>query len=118
MKPTAEILASISQNSSSHPKEVFTKLYRYMLRPDIYFLAYKHLYANNGAATPGVDKDDTADGFSEAKVARIIESLKDGSYQPRPVRRTYIDKGNGGGKKRALGLLGFTDCNHAAHGAE
>ena len=98
MKPTAEILASISQNSSSHPKEVFTKLYRYMLRPDIYFLAYKHLYANNGAATPGVDKDDTADGFSEAKVARIIESLKDGSYQPRPVRRTYIDKGNGGGK--------------------
>ena len=109
MKPTAEILASISQNSSSHPKEVFTKLYRYMLRPDIYFLAYKHLYANNGAATPGVDKDDTADGFSEAKVARIIESLKDGSYQPRPVRRTYIDKGNGGGKKRALGLPGFTD---------
>ena len=103
MKPTAEILASISQNSSSHPKEVFTKLYRYMLRPDIYFLAYKHLYANNGAATPGVDKDDTADGFSEAKVARIIESLKDGSYQPRPVRRTYIDKRNGGGKKRALG---------------
>lgn len=109
MKPTAEILASISQNSSSHPEEVFTKLYRYMLRPDIYFLAYKHLYANNGAATPGVDKDDTADGFSEAKVARIIESLKDGSYQPRPVRRTYIDKRNGGGKKRALGLPGFTD---------
>lgn len=82
MKPTAEILASISQNSRSHPEEVFTRLYRYMLRPDIYFLAYKHLYANNGAATPGVDKDDTADGFSEAKIARIIESLKDGSYQP------------------------------------
>lgn len=109
MKPTAEILASISQNSRSHPEEVFTRLYRYMLRPDIYFLAYKHLYANNGAATPGVDKDDTADGFSEAKIARIIESLKDGSYQPRPVRRTYIDKKNGSGKKRPLGLPGFTD---------
>lgn len=109
MKPTAEILASINQNSKSHPDEVFTKLYRYMLRPDIYFLAYKHLYANNGAATPGVDKDDTADGFSEAKIARIIESLREGSYQPKPVRRTYIDKKNGSGKKRPLGLPGFTD---------
>ena len=109
MKPTTEILASINQNSKNHPNEVFTRLYRYMLRPDIYFIAYKHLYANNGAATPGIDKDDTADGFSEAQIARIIESLKDGSYQPKPVRRTYIEKKNGSGKKRPLGLPGFTD---------
>lgn len=109
MKPTTEILASINQNSKSHPDEVFTKLYRYMLRPDIYFVAYKHLYANSGAATPGVDKNDTADGFSEAKIARIIESLRNGRYKPRPVRRTYIEKKNGSGKKRPLGLPGFTD---------
>lgn len=109
MKPTMEILASINRNSRTHPDEVFTRLYRYMLRSDIYFLAYKHLYANNGAATPGVEKDDTADGFSEAKIAHIIESLKDGSYQPKPVRRAYIDKKKGSGKKRPLGLPGFTD---------
>lgn len=109
MKPTMEILASINRNSRTHPDEVFTRLYRYMLRPDIYFMAYKHLYANDGAATPGVDRNDTADGFSEEKIGRIIESLKDGSYQPRPVRRTYIDKKNGIGKKRPLGLPGFTD---------
>lgn len=41
MKPTTEILARISQNSLANKEEVFTKLYRYLLRPDIYFVAYK-----------------------------------------------------------------------------
>lgn len=54
MKPTTEILARISQNSLANKEEVFTKLYRYLLRPDIYFVAYKNLYANSGAATKGV----------------------------------------------------------------
>ena len=109
MQPTTEILASISQNSQAHPDEVFTRLYRYMLRPDMYYLAYKHLYANDGAATPGVDSNDTADGFGEEKIKRIIDCLTDGSYEPLPVRRTYIDKKNGNKKKRPLGLPGFTD---------
>lgn len=62
MKPTTEILARISQNSLANKEEVFTKLYRYLLRPDIYFVAYKNLYANSGAATKGVNED-TADGI-------------------------------------------------------
>ena len=57
MKPTTEILARISQNSLANKEEVFTKLYRYLLRPDIYFVAYKNLYANSGAATKGVNED-------------------------------------------------------------
>lgn len=109
MQPITEILAKLNQNSLSHPEEVFTRLFRYMLRPDAYHLAYKHLYANNGAATPGVDKEDTADGYSEEKVQRIIESIRNGTYQPAPVRRTYIEKKNGSGKKRPLGLPTFTD---------
>ena len=72
MKPTTEILARVSQNSLANKEEVFTKLYRYLLRPDIYFVAYKNLYANNGAATKGVNED-TADGFSEAKIDSIIK---------------------------------------------
>lgn len=106
MQPTLEILENIRKNSTEHPDEVFTRLYRYLLRPDIYFAAYKNLYANNGAGTRGVD-DDTVDGFSEEKIANIIKSLSDGSYQPKPVRRTYIQKQNG--KMRPLGLPTFTD---------
>ena len=108
MKPTTEILARISQNSLANIEEVFTKLYRYLLRPDIYFVAYKNLYANNGAATKGVNED-TADGFSEAKIDSIIKALADETYQPMPVRRTYIQKKNNRKKLRPLGIPTFTD---------
>lgn len=106
MQPTMEILARIRRNSKAHKDEIFTRLYRYLLRPDIYYAAYSHLYANNGAATKGVNND-TADGFSEVTVAKIIQSLADETYQPTPVRRTYIEKKNG--KKRPLGIPTFTD---------
>lgn len=106
MKPTMEILTKLQENSAKNHDEVFTKLFRYMLRPDIYYVAYQNLYANNGAGTKGVNED-TADGFSEDYVTRIIEFLKNGTYTPNPVRRTYIRKANG--KMRPLGLPTFTD---------
>lgn len=108
MKPTTEILVNISKNSSKNKDEIFTRLYRYMLRPDLYFVAYKNLYANKGAATQGVDND-TADGFSKEKIERIIQSLSDESYQPKPVRRKYIQKKGNGKKQRPLGIPTFTD---------
>ena len=77
-----------------------------MLRPDIYYIAYQKLYKNKGAGTKGVDND-TADGFSEEIIQKIIKSLKDETYQPKPVRRTYVSKTNG--KVRSLGIPTFTD---------
>lgn len=106
MKPTVEILENLTKNSKENQDEVFTRLYRYMLRPDLYYLAYKNLYANNGASTKGVN-DDTADGFSEKMVQTIIKSLTDGTYLSNPARRTYIKKSNG--KMRPLGIPTFTD---------
>lgn len=106
MKPTIEILENIRKNSTQNKDEIFTKLFRYMLRPDLYYTAYQKLYANNGAATKGVDSD-TADGFSEKKVNAIIKTLSEGTYCPKPARRTYIKKKNG--KMRPLGLPTFTD---------
>lgn len=108
MKPTTEILVNISKNSSKNKDEVFTRLYRYMLRPDLYFIAYKNLYANKGASTQGIDND-TADGFSKEKIDRIIQSLSDENYQPKPVRRKYIQKKGNSKKKRPLGIPTFTD---------
>lgn len=81
MKPATAILENIRQNSERNQDEIFTRLFRYMLRPELYYLAYKNLYANQGAATRGVNMD-TADGFSEAKVERMIKALSDGSYIP------------------------------------
>ena len=106
MTPTIEILERVNRNSKKNKEEVFTRLYRYMLRPDIYYVAYKNLYANNGASTKGIN-DDTADGFSEEKIIKIIDMLQNETYMPSPSRRTYRKKPNG--KKRPLGIPTFTD---------
>lgn len=108
MKPTTEILENISKNSRKNNDEIFTRLYRYLLRPDLYYIAYQNLYANKGAGTKGINND-TADGFSQEKVNSIIQSLSDDSYSPNPVRRTYIKKKNNSRKKRPLGIPTFTD---------
>ena len=106
MQPTTDVLNRIRENSKKNPNEIFTRLYRYLLRPDIYYVAYQNLYSNQGASTEGVNGD-TADGFSGEKIQRIIQALADGTYTPHPARRTYIQKKNG--KLRPLGIPTFTD---------
>lgn len=106
MKPTTEILERIRKSSSNHKDGVFTRLYRYLLREDAYIMAYKNLYANQGAATKGTDND-TADGFGKEYIDKIISELSGGTYEPKPVRRTHIPKKNG--KQRPLGIPSFRD---------
>ena len=106
MKPTSMILERIAKSSTEHKDCVFTRLYRYLLREDIYFAAYQKLYANKGATTKGIDND-TADGFSSKYVNDLIQELKNGTYQANPVRRVYIEKKNG--KLRPLGIPSFKD---------
>lgn len=84
----------------------FDRLYRYLYNEDFYIKAYTKIYKNKSSATKGID-DETADGFSEEKIQAIIESLKDESYQPKPVRRIHIPKKNG--DTRQLGIPTFTD---------
>jgi len=56
--------------------------------------------------TKGTDNQ-TIDGMSLKRIEKIITSLKDESYQPKPSRRTYIPKKNG--KMRPLGIPSFED---------
>lgn len=105
-KPTTDILKRIYQNASEHRDGVYTRLYRYLLREDIYYTAYQKLYSNNGAATKGVDND-TADRFGKKYVDKLIFELSNGMYKPNPVRREYIKKPNG--KMRPLGIPSFRD---------
>lgn len=106
LKPTSQILERMYHSSECHPDGTFDRLYRYLLREDIYAAAYQNLYANDGALTKGIN-DDTADEFSIQKVRTIIASLRDGTYKASPVRRVYIKKANG--KLRPLGIPSFTD---------
>jgi len=106
MKPTTDILERIYKNSNEHKDGVYTRLYRYLLREDIYYIAYQKLYSNKGAGTKGTDND-TADKFGKKYVEKLIKELETNTYQPKPVRREYIKKQNG--KMRPLGIPSFRD---------
>lgn len=81
-------------------------LYRLMYLPEIWYEAYAKIYQNRGALTPGTDED-TFDGMSKSRIEAVIEQLKDDTYRPKPVRRTYIPKKNG--TLRPLSIPSGTD---------
>ena len=72
---------------------------------------------NKGAVTPGVDGIIKAKYYSAEtnmftnkglqKMKEIQITLKDGEYEPKPVRRIYIPKPNG--KRRPIGIPSLAD---------
>jgi retron-type reverse transcriptase len=82
------------------------ELYRQLFNPQLFLLAYGRIYANKGAMTPGVTEE-TVDGMSMAKIARIIDAMRSECYRFTPVRRTWIPKKNG--TRRPLGLPTWSD---------
>ncbi len=77
-------------------------LFRLLASPLLWEMAYRQIAPNKGALTPGIDPDNTLDGFSLERMQGIIAAVMDGSYRFSPARREYIPKPNG--KKRPLGI--------------
>jgi len=64
--------------------------------------AWKRVRANKGAAgIDGITIDDFIQHFT-AEGDALVESIRQGHYQPAPVRRVYIRKSDGG--ERGLGI--------------
>ena len=64
--------------------------------------AYKKVVANKGASgVDGVTVEELGDYIRESR-EKIVTSLRNRTYIPKPVRRVYIPKDNG--KKRPLGI--------------
>ncbi|OLR25178.1 reverse transcriptase domain-containing protein [Bacillus cereus] len=101
-----KVVLSNLRKKSLDEKYQYTRLYRNLYNPDFFLLAYENLSKNDGALTMGVDQR-SIDGFSMEEVDRLIEMLKNKSYQPYPSKRIYIPKKNG--KKRPLGIPSFCD---------
>ena len=81
--------------------ETIKDLFRILRLPELWQLAYANIYSNKGAMTKGVD-DDSLDGMSHERIAKLIESVMSQAYRPKPVRRAYIPKKDG--SKRPLGV--------------
>jgi len=79
------------------------RVYRHLFDRELYLQAYGKIYRNFGAMTKGTTEE-TVDGMSLQKIHTIIELLKAERYEWTPVRRSYIEKTDGSGKKRPLGI--------------
>ncbi|MGG4495536.1 reverse transcriptase domain-containing protein [Brevibacillus reuszeri] len=105
MRDPMAVLSSLASKSAIRSYK-FQRLYRNLFNPNIYLLAYSNIATNQGNMTSGIDGK-TVDGMSLDRITRIIEKIKDESYQPTPVKRVYIPKKNG--KVRPLGIPSFDD---------
>jgi len=101
LREPLNVLKSLTEKAGD-PSYRFERLYRNLYNPEFYYLAYYNIYASPGNMTAGSDGH-TIDGMSETRIQKIIQSLKDFTYQPRPARREYIAKKNSD-KKRPLGI--------------
>lgn len=105
MRSPEKVLNSLSKHS--HTSEYkYERLYRVLFNEEMYFIAYQRIYAKQGNMTKGSDGQ-TIDGLSLPRIEKLINSLKDESYQPQPSRRVYIPKKNG--TMRPLGIPSFDD---------
>jgi group II intron reverse transcriptase/maturase len=82
------------------------RMYRHVCREDVLIAAYAKIGPNDGSTTPGVDGE-TVDGMSLEKIRRIVQTLRDGGWAWRPVRRVHIPKKSGG--TRPLGIPSWGD---------
>jgi group II intron reverse transcriptase/maturase len=82
-------------------KNATMNLYHEMFKPQNYKQAYEQIKSKAGNMTPGISGE-TLDGFSNDKIMKIIEAMKDRSFKFKPSRRIQIPKPNG--KLRNIGI--------------
>src|SRR5258707_3612763 len=93
--------------------DVWFSLMDKVYNPDNLWSSWAQSAKNQGK--PGVDgiTIDRYEKDAEANLRRLSEQLRDGSYQPKEIRRTYIPKADG--TMRPLGIP--TVCDRIVQGA-
>lgn len=99
----------LSKKAEREPEHQFSNLYSLLCHQDWLREAYRHVNTNAGRVTAGVDGQ-TMREFAEdleINLEKLANALKAKTFEPVPVRRTYIPKSNG--KKRPLGIPTIVD---------
>lgn len=101
-----EVVLGNLRNKSEVKDYKYRRLYRILYNKQMFYMAYENIAHNKGSMTQGTDNE-TISEMSIVRIDKLIESLKDLTYQPNPVRRMYIPKKNKG--KRPLGIPSAND---------
>ncbi len=96
----------LAKLAANHPDKRFCKLYRLICHPEWLTKALDAIRPNKGFNTPGTDGVRGED-LDQTRIEQLAEKLRNGTYQPTPVRRVYIPKRSG--KLRPLGLPSAED---------
>jgi len=99
-------LERVRQAAKGNKEMRFTALYHHIYDPEMLRWAY---YQLKRRAAPGVDGE-TWQHYGEAleeNIQDLSHRLKRGAYRAKPVRRTYIPKGDG--RQRPLGVTALED---------
>src|SRR5208283_593527 len=95
-------LLRVAELAKQAPKMVLTNLAHHI---DIDFLkeAYRRTRKDGASGVDGQTAADYANDL-DANLQSLLNRFKSGTYKAPPVRRTYIPKGDGTGRQRALGI--------------
>src|SRR5262249_34641632 len=102
---TADTILNIIQDRGKRQRPL-ADVYRQLYNPAMSLRASTQLYKNEGAMTPGMTEE-TVDGMSMEKIAKIIEAIRNARGQWTPVRRLEIPQRKGG--QRPLGMPTWSD---------
>ena len=86
MRNPIHVLKSLEEKASVSNNK-YERLYRNLYNPEFYLLAYANIAKSQGSMTQGVDGQ-TLDNMSLPRINRIIESIRNRTYQPKPAKRT------------------------------
>lgn len=96
----------LKQLSSLKENESVNNIYKNLYNPEFYKIAYQNIYSKPSQMTPASDGS-TIDGMSLERINKLIEKLRNKTYQPTPLRRVNIPKKNG--KTRPISIPSFED---------
>lgn len=99
-----ETQTKLARWADNDPSHRFFDIYHLLYDKDWLYRAYNKVRSNSGAGTSGIDGQSISD-FSENKdenIQQLREELKSEAFDPQPVRRAYIPKGDG--RMRPLGI--------------
>jgi group II intron reverse transcriptase/maturase len=99
-------LERFTQMAHSNPKMKFNSLMGLVYRTAGLHDSFRRLEGNKAAGVDGMRKVDYSVGVEE-RLSELSLRLQRKAYTPKPVRRVYIPKINGG--KRPLGIPSFED---------